>query len=501
MIRRPPRSTRLNTLFPYTTLFRSLDALNQNIWLFDDHWPSFPEGLLYVENDFEKKHEQQQTKIDNARTEAAKIILSEIGLKKTLELRKSVKEAWSLGSALAKVITNENGIISVCECLNDEKDSLRFIHSFIYSKSVIEGFDWVITLLKQLQEKGFSNKALSNIFIPLNQSKQLWDFISTLAEEIQIEYWQNLYPRFYNIPVEEKIIGVQMLIQYRRFFSAIDICSRFAEAMPTELLSELLKKSATVESSEPVHVRGYEIERIFETLDKRSDLEHSTIINLEWLYLPILDSYGTRRNPKVLQEELTKSPEFFVDVLKWIYMPKDKEKLEEERKGISDEIIQNRAKQSYHLLHSWKKIPGMKPDNLINETELKEWVNKARKLAEAADRLDVADMHIGQVLSSYPENIPEWPQEIIFELMEEINSDSLYINYSTSMFNKRGSSSRGAFEGGDIERGHANYFEELAKKIKNKYPNVSEVFLRLSNGYLADAKRQDESAERARLEY
>ncbi len=69
------------------------------------------------------------------------------------------------------------------------------------------------------------------------------------------------------------------------------------------------------------------------------------------------------------------------------------------------------------------------------------------------------------------------------------------------MFNKRGSSSRGAFEGGNIERGHAKYFEELAKKIKNKYPNLSEVFLRLSNGYLEDAKRQDESAERDKLEY
>src|SRR3546814_7569787 len=29
MIRRPPRSTRTDTLFPYTTLFRSLEAFNQ----------------------------------------------------------------------------------------------------------------------------------------------------------------------------------------------------------------------------------------------------------------------------------------------------------------------------------------------------------------------------------------------------------------------------------------------------------------------------------------
>lgn len=480
---------------------KPLNALDQNLWLFDDHWPSFPDGLQYFENDFEKKTDQQQTKIDNARNDAAKIILNEIGLKKTLELRKSVKEAGSLGNALAKLIITKDEIITICECLNDKKDFLRFIHSFIYCKVVIEGFDWVTNLLEELQAKGFSNKAVSNLLIPLNQSKELWDFIATLTLEIQDEYWQNIYPRFYHLPVDQKIRAVQMLIQYRRFFSAIDSCSHFAEAMPTELLSELLSKSATVESSEPGRIKGYEIEKIFETLDKRNDLDHSTTINLEWLYLPILDSYGARRNPKALEQELTQNPEFFIDVLKWIYVPKDQVILDEERKGISNEIVKNQAKQSYHLLHSWTKIPGMKLDNSIDEFELKEWVDKARKLAESVGRLEVADMHIGQVLATYPEDIMEWPQEKVFALMEEINSDSLFRNYSSAMFNKRGSSSRGAYEGGNIERGHAKYFEVLAKKYKNKYPNVSEVFQRLSKGYLVDAKRQDESAERDRLEY
>src|SRR3546814_14199798 len=31
MIRRPPRSTRTDTLFPYTTLFRSFDAIGQHV--------------------------------------------------------------------------------------------------------------------------------------------------------------------------------------------------------------------------------------------------------------------------------------------------------------------------------------------------------------------------------------------------------------------------------------------------------------------------------------
>lgn len=480
---------------------KPLDVISQHIWLFNDHWPAFPEGAKYDKNEFEKRHDQQQKKIDDARNNAAKVLLKELGLKKTLDLREFAKESWTLGDALARVITKQEEIVSVCECLNDEGENLRFIRSFIFRKSILEGFEWITKLFKSLQQKGFNSKALANILLPINQTKQLWDFVSTLDKEIQNEYWQNMYPIFYNIPVEEKIIGVQMLIEYKRFFSAIDISSHFAETLPTEILAELLKKSATEEASEQVRFKGYEIERIFETLDKRSDLDHATLINLEWLYIPLLDSYGTRRNLKVLQDELSKNPNFFVDMLKWLYIPKDKTKMEEERKGISDEVIQNRAKQVYHLLHSWKRIPGMQSDNSIDETELSKWVSETRKLAEAEERLDVADMHIGQVLAQYPENIPEWPQEIIFKLIEEINSDSLKRNYSSAMFNKRGSSTRGPFDGGNIERDKAAYFGKLANDFKNKYPNVAEIFKHLEQGYLADAKRMDESAERDRLEY
>lgn len=480
---------------------KPLDVISQHVWLFNDHWPAFPEGSKEVDNEFEKSHEQQQSRIDQARTEALKVILTEIGLEKALELRDSVKESWSLGDTFAKVISNEEEIKSVCECLNDDKENLRFIHSFIYRKSTIEKFEWITQLFKSLQEKGFSNKALANMLLPVNQSQQLWDFVSTLNKEIQKEYWQNMHPTFYQIPVEEKIIGIQVLIENKRFFSAIDISSHFAETLPTEILAELLKKSATEEASEQVRFKGYEIERIFETLDRRSDLDHSTLINLEWLYIPLLDSYGIRRNPKILQEELSKNPIFFVDMLKWLYIPKDKTKIEDERKGISDDVIQNRAKQVYHLLHSWKKIPGMQSDNSIDETELSKWVSETRKLAESEKRLDVADMHIGQVLAQYPENIPEWPQEIIFKLIEEINSVSLKRNYSSAMFNKRGSSTRGPFDGGNIERDKAAYFGKLANDFKNKFPNVAEIFKHLEQGYLADAKRMDESAERDRLEY
>jgi hypothetical protein len=477
------------------------DIINKYIWLFNNHWPEFPEGFRYEDNEFEKRHEQQQKSIDEARKAAVVFFIQELGLNGTLELRKQVKEYWLLGDALARVVTNQPDVVSVCDCLNDEKKIIGFVQNFIYRKSIIESFDWIKSLFRELQVKGFSNKALSNVLIPLNQNQQLWDFVASLNEEIQNDYWLNVNPHFYHISNEEKAFGIEMLLKYRRFFSAIDIASHFANVIPSSLLTEMLKKAGIQEASETPRFRGYEIERIFEELDKREDIEKSDIINLEWIYLPILDSYGTRRNPKNLEEELANNPEFFIEVLKWIYIPKDKTLLEKEREGISDESIQNRAKQAYHLLHSWKKLPGMKGDNSIDETELKIWVTKARTLAEGVSRLEVADAEIGKILAQYPEDSPLWPEEKIFQLIEEIDTESLKRNYSSALFNKRSFSSRAAFEGGNIERDKAAYFEKLENDFKNKYPNVSEIFKHMKQGYLSDAKRMDESAERDRLEY
>src|SRR5690606_5441404 len=476
-------------------------TLEKYIWLFNDHRPEFPEVLIYKDNEFEKRHEQQQKRVDDARKDAGITFISELGLDKTLELRNKISKLWAFGYALADVISKQEDIFTISKCLYDEESKITFVHSFIYRKYIKEGIDFLKVLFNYLQVKGYSHQALSNILIPINQNQELWDFISTLNEEIQNLYWQNVRPHFYHISDAEKVFGVEMLLIHKRFFSAIDIASHFPKAIPTKLLAEMLRRAGTEESSETTRFKGYEIERIFEEIDNREDIEKSTLIQLEWLYLPILDSYGTRRNPINLEEELANNPDFFIDVLKWIYLPKDKNLLEEERKGITDEVIESRAKQSYHLLNSWKKIPGMKDDNSIDEVELKSWVEKVRELAKNVSRLEVADMQIGKVLAQYPEDIPEWPQETIFKIIEEINTKDLIINYSSGLYNKRSFTSRGLYDGGEIERKKASYFSKLAENYKNKYPSVASIFKNLSDEYTLEAKREDDEANRNKLEY
>src|SRR3546814_11709588 len=51
MLRRPPRSTRTDTLFPYTTLFRSLNdlgSINDRYYQHDRNWALFTHNIFHV---------------------------------------------------------------------------------------------------------------------------------------------------------------------------------------------------------------------------------------------------------------------------------------------------------------------------------------------------------------------------------------------------------------------------------------------------------------------
>lgn len=472
------------------------DIIHKYLWLFNEQWPQLPEGLRYDSENYE----QQQKKVDDTRRVAVEEWLKKLNLETVIGLRNKVQDRRTFGRILAQVVTTKGDILLVCQCLGDTPEQMPFVHGFIYEKFVANDFNWIKALFGELQGEVFDKKSLSNVLIPLTQNQQLWDFVASLDGEIQDEYWQNIQPHFPHLTDDEKVYGIKMLLGYKRFFSTIANAWLFPNVIPSELLVEMLKRILTEEANENSHLAGCEVERIFEELDKRTDIDRSTLLDLECLYLPIL-SCNVRRNPKILEEELVNNPEFFIAVLKLLYKSKDEKLLEEERENLSSGDIQNGAERAYHLLHSWKRIPGMRDDNSIDENELNDWIQKARLLAESVGRLEVADEEIGQVLARYPEDCLSWPEEKIFRIIEDINTDDLKRGYYLGLVNKRSFSTRGAFDGGDIEREKAVYFEKLENDFRFQYPNVAEIFKDIKKNYLAEAKRMDEEAERSSLEY
>jgi hypothetical protein len=489
----------------YEALYDNLTPANdidRYIWLFDDPYPRLPEGYIEDRNtDFEKRQNDRTKILEERRILGLQEIINQNSIEKVIELAQDIKVPGSVGSTLAHIIDDGESVFFLTELLESEDNNLIIAQSFVRSNFFLKGIEWVLLLYQQIIAKGYSNKALGRFLISIPLTEELFALIERQNIEIRQEYWEHVNPNFYGLKKELKILGIKRLIEHKRFFSAIQMSSFSREDVPTELIVELLLTTATVEACEPTNFDSYHIGILFEAIDNRNDIEHDKMIQLEWLYLPYLASYGSMRNPKVLHDELARNPVFFVDVLKFLYIPNNEKLLEEERKGLSDELIKNRGQQAYQLLNTWKKIPGINDDGSVDNLILTSWIQNVRTLAEQADRLEVADMQIGKILAQYPEKNEVWPPDEIANVIESINTDSLKQNYRSELFNKRGSSTRAMDSGGDIERGHAKYFDKLSTAQKYKHPIIANIFKNLAKGYLLDAKRQDEDAARNKLEY
>ncbi|TRX34982.1 hypothetical protein FNW52_12640 [Flavobacterium sp. ZT3R18] len=488
----------------YQTLYDTLepdDIVLKYKWLFDSFHVDFPDGKFREEDD-EDQYQKRFKRIEEVRIEALEIIIDTIGLDKAIELANTPDSSRSIGETLAVILQGEAEILAVLCVLKKEEPNLDIVHRFVEIKVIKDGLDWAFEIFKKLQKEGFEDEQLAQFFIPLYPSKELWDFIEHTTNTLKQTYWHSIYPRFYHISVEEKIIGMNYLLYYKRFITAINTAYMIKGDLPTELLTEILHRAATEESLEQNFLREHEVSSLFKTLEKREDLNHEALIKLEWLYLKILGSYGSEYKPKYLHQELAESPEFFIEILKWSYMPKDDKRKEEERKVLSPEALKSFAEQGYQLFNDFKTIPGIQKDNTINPDQLNVWIDAVRQLAEEADRIEMADMQIGKLLAQFSEaNKDYWPPDEISEVIERINTKGLKDNFSIAVTNKRGFTSRGPFDGGTIERDNAAHFKKLADLHKFKHPNLSEIFNQIAFGYLQDAKHQDDQAERDRLEY
>lgn len=448
----------------------------------------------------ELSHDSIAGLMATARECAVAELVGELGVERVLELRREIKFPNNLGKALAKVIEDEQDLQYVWQCLEDDTPLIDFAHGFISQKLRCEDFSWMQALVQELLKKGYSDKAVANALVEVRLGQELWNYIDFLGEGVQREYWSRMKPNFNHLTDEESIVCISKLLEYRRFTSAMGGAWRHRNHIPSDMLIDILRGWGTEESQEPRRLTGCEIEGIFEELNRRTDIDKRTLLGLEWLYLPLLTGVGAQVGVPHLEAELASNPASFVQLLKWRYQLEDKDGQREELETLPRKQMGSVIERSRLMLKAWKKIPGMQEDGMIDGTKLREWVDVARALARECDRLEVADMHIGQLLAKYPENSPHWPERTIFQVIEDVNTEELKEEYRVGMYNKRGATTRGASVGGDIEREQEECFRGLASDLMCDYPNVAELFRRLQEDYGQLANSHDEMAERVRLD-
>lgn len=476
-----------DNLYPFETIDRYQ-------WLFEDHWPEFPEGFQFGI----KSHDEQQEIINDTRKAAIQSIYNEFGFIRIDQLSSKVKEKWAFGIAAAFAILDmgeEQEFVSEKKLLDAQNKYAAW--GFIYQKSVLKGWDWVSDSFNQLKDKGYATESLASFLLPLTQNSHLWSFISKQDPEIESQYWRSVNVFLYKLSLAEKSYAITKLLSVDRGLTAIHEASGFFKELPSEFIESLLRLS--VNSKEVARLPDYEIKLLIDELHIRYDISRTSIAELEWMYLLVF-TRGYRKVPNlVIYEELASSPKFFISVIKWLFKPGN----ENEKEEIGSADRQSRAEQAYRLLSAWSTVPGLKQDGEFDEKFLIAWVHEARLLAKEEDRELGADIEIGKILAQFPERPDsqiQWPPEAICELIDTINSDVINRNFSTALFNKRGFSSKSPYEGGQREWNLAKYFHDLHDKIIKRWPISASLLKNLAKGYEEDAIREDQRAERDSLE-
>lgn len=478
-------------------LFTPKDETLTNLYLFKDSWIDFPEGVLKLES----SHEDQEKFIEDKRNQALSKVYTDFGIEGILKMVNALKNTWVIGRYVGYLDLKKEDEDSILNLLNtsNKKEEQIFSQNYITSKAFKLGSDWINNSWDYVQNIFTKEQEKVNYLIALPQNNYVFKIIENVEELVSINYWKIVNPFIYNLSKEDKIYVIKQLQKVNRHVTALDTASKIVEELSSEMLVDILYKTTTISSDENARLDNYDICKLFETIQKRSDIDKSKIINLEWLYLKPLTDHYSHHKPKNLLTELSSNPFFFNEILGFLYRPDNISKediiMTEEEKVIT----RNKADAAWHLFNCWKEIPGINENKSVNKEVLNNWIRDARSIAEKNHLLTVADIEIGKLLSSYPKNDTTWPSEEICELLDITNSEKIFSSFKMGIVNSRGVYSKSMYEGGNQERKLAEYYEKMARNILNKWPKTAAILMSISKQYLDDARREDESAQKDEL--
>lgn len=472
------------------------DVVQRDIWLFDETFPHLPIPTNDIK-DIDKSNEECM----RLREEACRNWLAVLGVDETIDLRRRVGEPATLGNTLARIDESEELLVKVVSLLEND-DDYAFARSYLAEKERKIGEEAMVGLYKTFAGKGQSVENNVRFLCCLNQSLDLWELIETLDDEIQSEYWRRVHVLFFGPDANRSLYAVEKLIAAGKAITALNGSWHHADRFPTAVLQKVLVKAISIPLELNATIDYMSAEAYLEELHKRTDRNEADLENLEWYYLPLMRHYPKKMDIELLIKHLNHDPEYFAELLTYFFIPDD---------GVSkDEIPSNdeerekmraNAERAYALFDLWKNLPGVDDEGKIDADFLSDWFEKAIKAAKTRKREKGAYIQLGKLFAQYPEKSEHWPAMDLFALMETVKSESFFRNYECAMFNKRGFTSRGPYEGGDIERNESDYFKGLYKQCAVSYPKVAKVFNSLAKQYEGMAKEMDDEATITQLDY
>ena len=466
------------------------DTLGKFSWLFR------PNVRLPNPTQFGWREEEEEITLERQR--AVKSILDTGGIDTLFDLAHAIETPGHIGGALVQPEVDEATRDAVLQrSLKSTQQSERDIgYGMIYVLFQERRESWAQELLERA--KSWGSEATQTILAALPSTRWTWERAREAGVRIEDHYWKHMRHHWVDGDAADYEFAAKKLIAAGRAHHAVDL---LGHARGKEISSDIIVgtlKQAVAASAKPettndaAMFRHYTAELI-KQLDQRDDVDSDTLLQLEWLYLPLLEH--SERPPKTLVRALSERPEFFVEVLRTVFQPSENND-EIEPAPENHEHAEHIARRAYDLLRLWDRIPGSDDAGQVDSEQLGKWIQKARLLTAQNHRSAIGDIKIGEMLSaSQCDADGSWPLIAIRDIIEQLRSDDLERGLEVGAYNRRGVTTRGMRDGGELERNEAERYRDYARKAAIEWPRTAAVLERIASYYESEAKAQDERAE------
>ena len=338
---------------------------------------------------------------------------------------------------------------------------------------------------------------------PLDDRIRALDALCDQFQEVRDRYWKNAFPERKHFTEAETTELIDRLVDADRPRAAFFAVRFDWNKVETSRLKRLLLTVATVDSEPAEHfkIHHYHLSRALDSLGGRPGVSPYEMVQLEFAFIDGL-RHSEHGIPN-LEQRIAESPDLFVQVLAMVFRRSDGS--QDPTAGQADDPNRGEALGSAAdaVLQQVRRIPGENARGQVDGDALMRWVTDARRLCKQHGRSETGDEQIGQWLSrASSEDDARWPCRPVCEVLETIASEDMARGFKIGVYNGRGVTTRGVYEGGGQERALAARYRGWAQAWRFKYPTVGRILDAISESYARDAAREDiEVRVRKRLEH
>ncbi len=463
-------------------------------WLFQDYMPRLGDQTR------RDGREAYEALLAARRAEAVRDIEAEGGMDAVRDLVANVQVQWSVGLALATACPTYDDVVLHLLSATNAPD-LQLAGQYFVQRFRDEGWPWLTDLIGRSPE--ISPLQRARLLLAARDLPRAWEVAGEQGPEVAENYWKLFVPYGLGGDFTEVELVAEKLMSVGRNAMAVDFLHMYMSrpGSDEEPLAHLIAHGLegllrSADDPELGALSSYDFKISLELLERhRESVGVDRLARLEWGLLPAL---GHDPDAPSLHQGMAEDPESFVEVVCAVYRPRTDDSEPDEGADLSNEQREVRAHNGYRLLSSWNHVPGL-AEGSIDSERLHAWLEEARRLLEQRGRLEVGLVHFGHVLAAAPPD-PDgsWPPQVVRDLIQELESEEVESGLSTEIFNRRGITSRGPEEGGAQEDALAGKYRADADAFADEWPRIAGILRRIANSYDADARRNEDSAERFR---